>query len=186
MSKPNIISLFFLWVVFALAACGSSSQMGNGNMVTLGAANTANIVKKTAEVDSPALEAEAQAAQPTGTPDPMAFLFSVNSSEAFAIIEDTSPKCTTCHVISTRGNENGPGPNLNGLKDRAADAIPGLSAREYVKQSILDPSAHISENCPRGACKDMMYDEYGEKISSEQLETLVNFLLSLEADDDTS
>ncbi len=69
----------------------------------------------------------------------------VAEEEAFAIIDGLAPKCFVCHKISERGNKNGPGPNLNDLGSRAGDLISGLSAREYIKQSILNPTENSAE-----------------------------------------
>ena len=77
--------------------------------------------------------------------------------------------CTGCH--SRPGLSEGfVGPDLTGLADRAGDRVEGLSAEEYVSQSILDPQAYI------------VYD-YGEQmpvlpIDAGELDALVDFLLS--------
>lgn len=101
---------------------------------------------------------------------------------AFEIIDNVTPRCFSCHLISERGNKNGPGPHLNGLNERAGERVAGLSAEEYVRQSILDPGAHLVEECPRGPCVDVMVKNYSEKLTDEQLDTLVGFLLSLPTD----
>ncbi len=100
---------------------------------------------------------------------------------AVEIILSTSPRCYTCHVIGNEGNQGGPGPSLNGLKDRAGERKPGLSAHAYVRESILNPGAYIVDECPRGPCVDVMVKNYREKLTDEQLETLIDYLLSLEA-----
>jgi mono/diheme cytochrome c family protein len=102
---------------------------------------------------------------------------------AFNIIENTTPRCFACHLISERGNENGPGPHLNGLADRAGERVEGMSAEEYIRQSILDPGAFIVEQCPRGPCVDVMVKNYDEKLSDEEMDILVSFLLSLPGED---
>ncbi len=101
--------------------------------------------------------------------------------EAVALIESTSPKCFTCHLIGSEGNPNGPGPDLNGLKDHADERIEGMSAEEYLRQAILDPGIHIVDECPRGPCVDVMTKDYGEKLSDEEVDLLVDYLLSLES-----
>lgn len=114
--------------------------------------------------------------------NPVVYAYTVSSSEAFDIIDSLSPRCTACHRISKKGNANGPGPNLNGLKDRADSRIPGLNAREYIKQSIINPSAYIVQDCPKGPCVDVMAKNYHDDIGDDELEQLVNFLLSLESE----
>lgn len=103
----------------------------------------------------------------------------VTEEAAFAIIDALAPKCFTCHRISGRGNKNGPGPNLNGVGLRAGERVPGLSAHDYVMQSILDPSAFVVDECPAGPCVDVMPKNFGDQLSEEDLEALVTFLLSL-------
>lgn len=77
--------------------------------------------------------------------------------------------CTGCH--SRAGVSEGfVGPDLTGLADRAGDRVGGLSAEEYVRQSVLEPQAYI-------------VDGYGSQmpvlpVDSEELDALVEFLLS--------
>jgi disulfide bond formation protein DsbB len=102
--------------------------------------------------------------------------------EVFALIDSVSPRCFSCHVIGERGNQNGPGPNLNGLKDRAGEQVPGMEAEEYVRSSIIDPGFFLVEECPRGACVDVMSKTYPDKFTDDEITLLVDFLLSLPAD----
>jgi len=37
------------------------------------------------------------------------------------------------------------GPSFQGISKRAGDRVPGLSAVEYLRQSIVDPSAYMVE-----------------------------------------
>jgi mono/diheme cytochrome c family protein len=104
---------------------------------------------------------------------------SPQQEEAFALIENLSPRCFACHVIGNRGNKNGPGPNLNGLKMRASERVPGLSAEEYVRQSIMDPGSFLVDECPRGPCVDVMSKNYSNKLTDKDLDILIPFLLSL-------
>jgi mono/diheme cytochrome c family protein len=77
--------------------------------------------------------------------------------------------CTGCHSLGGVSNGGFIGPNLTGLPDRAGERVDGLSAEDYVRQSILDPWAYI-------------VDEYGEVMPTLPLDTaevdaLVEFLL---------
>ena len=103
----------------------------------------------------------------------------IAEAEAFAIIDGLAPKCFVCHRISERGNKNGPGPNLNGLGSLAGERVPGLSAREYVEEAIVDPSAFVVAECPAGPCVDAMPQTFGGQLSEADLDILVSFLLSL-------
>jgi mono/diheme cytochrome c family protein len=78
--------------------------------------------------------------------------------------------CTGCHTINGVSETAQIGPNLTDLSERAGDRLEGLSAEEYVRQSVLDPRAYI-------------VDGYGElmptlPLDTEELDALVAFLLS--------
>lgn len=82
--------------------------------------------------------------------------------------------CADCHTIS--GLSDGTvGPPLDGLADRAGDRVPGLSAEEYIRQSLLEPSAYVVEGYD-----DLMPANIAEEFSEEEFENLMAFLLSLE------
>jgi hypothetical protein len=170
-----------------LAACSRSAHESSSSdlPVALGAVNTTRTVddekqdnaRGTVRAQSAGDEAEDQDEQ-----NPMAYQYTVYSGDAFDIIDRLTPQCTACHRISTQGNARGAGPSLNGLKHYAGQRVEGLSAREYIKQSILNPSAHIVEECPTGPCVDVMVKTYPEQFEDGELDTLVNFLLSLDED----
>lgn len=83
--------------------------------------------------------------------------------------------CNACHTIS--GVSSGTvGPVLDGLATRAATTVAGLTAEEYIHQSILEPSAYIVEGFPDG----VMPQTFGDTLTEEQLADLVAFLLTLQ------
>lgn len=53
--------------------------------------------------------------------------------------------CIRCHSLD--GSE-GYGPSLQGISEQAGDRVPGQSAVEYLRQSILEPDAYILEGYP--------------------------------------
>jgi mono/diheme cytochrome c family protein len=78
--------------------------------------------------------------------------------------------CTGCHTINGVSETAQIGPNLTDLSERAGDRVEGLSADEYVRQSVLDPQAYIVEG-------------YGEfmpalPLDAGEVDALVAFLLS--------
>ncbi len=156
-----------------LTGCGAASRKS----MALSAVNTSRVkVAAASEHD------EGEHDDNDDDIDPMVYQGTVYSGEAFAIIDNLSPRCTACHRISTQGNARGAGPSLNGLRDHAGEREQGLSDREYIKQSIVDPSAYIVDECPTGPCVDVMVKNYHEQLSNEDIDKLVSFLLSLEAD----
>ena len=77
--------------------------------------------------------------------------------------------CTGCH--SRAGVSEGfVGPDLTNLADRAGVRVEGLTAEEYVRQSVLNPQAYIVSG-------------YGGQmpvlpVDPRELDALVQFLLS--------
>ena len=63
----------------------------------------------------------------------------------------------------------------------AATRKPGMSAKDYIRESILDPNAFIAPDCPDGPCKSpsLMPPNFGDQLTARQLDTLVEFLAGL-------
>jgi len=73
-------------------------------------------------------------------------------------------QCSGCHTLKAAGASGTTGPDLD-------QVIPGQSAAE-VKKSIVDPSAKITQGYP-----DVMPKNFGQLISPQELNALVQFLL---------
>jgi mono/diheme cytochrome c family protein len=82
--------------------------------------------------------------------------------------------CSVCHSVEP-GVEL-VGPNLSGVANIAGDRVPGLTADEYLLQSIVDPNAYVVEGFPAG----QMLDIFEETLSSEEIDALVAYLLTLD------
>lgn len=82
--------------------------------------------------------------------------------------------CTACHTISglSMGNL---GPVLDGLASRAGERVEGLSAEEYIHQSLVDPGAYVVEGFD-----NIMPADIVAEMSEEELDSLIAFLLTLE------
>ena len=72
--------------------------------------------------------------------------------------------CTTCHSLDA--GVVIVGPSLDGIGNRDAD---------YLKESILDPDAQLVEGFPAGT----MPQVWGDELTSEQIDQLVAFMLTL-------
>ena len=106
---------------------------------------------------------------------PLAPLVDESTPEGRGQVVFNTAGCTACHTIS--GISTGTiGPALDGLATRAATRVPGLTAEEYIRQSILEPSAYVVESFPDGT----MPQTFGEQLSADQISDLVAFLLTLE------
>jgi mono/diheme cytochrome c family protein len=83
------------------------------------------------------------------------------------------PFCANCHTLTDLDLL---GPGFEGIADRAATRVPGLSAEEYILQSIVDPEAYIVEgNWPED---EVMPTSYAEAYSEQDINDLVAFLMT--------
>lgn len=87
-----------------------------------------------------------------------------------------APACITCHLLDT-GSAAGVGPSLFGLGEVAASRVAGLTAEEYIRQSILNSNDYVVE----GYLAGIMYQGYAGQLQPEQVDALVEYVLSLAA-----
>jgi cytochrome c oxidase subunit 4 len=86
--------------------------------------------------------------------------------------------CNTCHQIE--GLAAGLiGPDLTHIATDAANRISGMSAAEYIRQSIMEPDSFIPEGVER-ATAGLMTPAITENLTDKQVEDLVAFLLQQE------
>jgi mono/diheme cytochrome c family protein len=85
----------------------------------------------------------------------------------------SAPGCITCH--SLEAGVTLVGPSHAGIGARAGSVVAGKSAEEYLKESIIDVDAHITEGFNKGG----MYANYGRDLTEQQVADLVAFLLTL-------
>jgi cytochrome c5 len=76
-------------------------------------------------------------------------------------------ECARCH-----GAAAGVGPSLADIQDRAGARVEGLSAEDYLHQSIVEPSAYIVEGYA-----DVMPQGYADQYSEDDINNLVRFIL---------
>ena len=102
---------------------------------------------------------------PVATPRPVETL----GRDLFAErVIGTNPGCVTCHSL-----EEGVtlvGPSLSGVSSR----IEGMSDSDYLRQSIVDPDAYVVPGFAAG----QMSQNWGEVLTEEQVESLVDFLVT--------
>lgn len=80
--------------------------------------------------------------------------------------------CGSCHTLSDAGGNGVLGPVLDGLGARAGSRMAGLSAEEYVRQSILMPKSFIVDGF-----LDAM-PSYADRITELELGMLAQYLLA--------
>ncbi len=139
-----------LALALALAACSSPVVRDDGRTL--------------ATVAPAATQPKAPAAPPAGDPERGEQLFT----------EDVGgmPSCSTCHAID---DSRIVGPGLAGVAERAEVRVEGLSAEEYLHNSIVEPGAYVVEGFP-----NVMPDVFGHTLSDAQIRDLIAYLLSLQ------
>lgn len=91
-------------------------------------------------------------------------------------------RCNFCHSLD--GSEFRGGPTLLGISERAGTRVAELSATEYLRQSILEPSAFIVEGYEKEmATYELVERQEGEHkqaftITEQELDDLIAFLLT--------
>lgn len=83
-----------------------------------------------------------------------------------------SQACASCHSIVS--GVTVVGPSLAGIATSAESRVAGLSAHDYLLQSIVRPSAYLNDGF-----QDVMPQSFGHIFTDEQLEALVSYLLTL-------
>jgi hypothetical protein len=63
---------------------------------------------------------------------------------------------------------------MNGIGQRAGERIEGMTAEDYIRQSLLDPSAHLVE----GFADGLMPQDLDQRMSEAELEAIVQYLLN--------
>jgi mono/diheme cytochrome c family protein len=75
------------------------------------------------------------------------------------------PPCSNCHTLEAAGATQTLGPNLD-------EVLQGKDAA-FIRESILNPDAQVAEGFP----DNLMPEDYGEKLSDQQVADLVAFLV---------
>lgn len=78
--------------------------------------------------------------------------------------------CVTCHTLD---GTDLVGPSLDGISEVAAERVPGMSAEDYLHESIVQPDAYLVEGYD-----DLMPKNYGETLSEEDIDNVIAFLLT--------
>jgi cytochrome c551/c552 len=87
---------------------------------------------------------------------------------------DSAPGCMTCH--STQPDKVIVGPSLAGIANRAGGRVPGQTAEEYLRNSILDPNLYIVDKFSSG----LMYQNYEDVLTEKQINDLIAYLSTVD------
>jgi mono/diheme cytochrome c family protein len=82
--------------------------------------------------------------------------------------------CAACHAV--QGDTRLVGPSLAGIARAGASRKPGMSAEDYIRESIEDPNAFIVPGFPSPS----PMPAFRGVISGEDLNSLIQYLLSLQ------
>ncbi len=78
--------------------------------------------------------------------------------------------CSSCHTITERPSVGGP--SLMTIGTDAADRVDGVSGKDYIRESIVDPTAHFLEGWGEGM------PSYASVLTTSELDDVVAFLAS--------
>lgn len=93
-----------------------------------------------------------------------------------AIFEDgggVALACSKCHALEDGSDLDRFGPSLMGVAERAATRVPEMSAIDYLRESIVDPSFYLVEGY-----HDAMLKSYARMLSEEDLDAMIALMLT--------
>jgi hypothetical protein len=97
-----------------------------------------------------------------------------HGAQLFAQGQGETPPCSTCHQTVTGQFSFSVGPNLDGIGEHAGTRVDGLTAEEYLHQSILEPERYIVSGY-----RDIMYPDYSAHLTEQSIQDLIAYLLTL-------
>lgn len=115
-----------------------------------------------------------QATSPAASPGHEAVTSDAERGEALfnQPVVGGAPGCKSCHSLEP--GVRMVGPSLANIATVAATAVDGMSAEAFIKQSIVDPDAHVTEGFPPG----LMFQDYQMSLKDGQINDLVAFLMT--------
>jgi mono/diheme cytochrome c family protein len=82
--------------------------------------------------------------------------------------------CGACHKLSDAGTSGTVGPDLDQIVANAEkNKKAGQSVEDYIKESIVNPEAFVEKGFPAGT----MPGDFGQRLSAEEIDALVKYLL---------
>ena len=88
-----------------------------------------------------------------------------------AIFNDPNMGCFLCHTINGAGGTRGP--NLSHVASIASQRRPGMSAEDYLRESINNPGAYVVPTF------DNIMPPISQRLSAEELNNLIEYLKTL-------
>jgi mono/diheme cytochrome c family protein len=113
-----------------------------------------------------------QTTVPEVTGDPEAGRLVFENGGANEASSNLGALCSGCHTLNGSDEKTQNGPDLQGISERAEEIVPGLSAAQYIHQSIMDPRAHIVDGY------SYMSAAPSRVLTEHEINDLVAFLLT--------
>jgi cytochrome c553 len=82
--------------------------------------------------------------------------------------------CVSCHNYDEAQGKNDKAPYTAGTATRSETRVAGMTAEEYIHESIINPNAYVVENYKEGD----MYQKWKDELSEQQIADLVAYLLT--------
>jgi mono/diheme cytochrome c family protein/sugar lactone lactonase YvrE len=99
-----------------------------------------------------------------------------NGRELFRSGKGDAQRCANCHRVTTRGFAVDAGPNLEWISQVAGTRVEGMSAEEYLKDSIINPLNHIVD-----IYRTPMPEDYASLLTAQDIDDLVAYMMQLTA-----
>lgn len=97
-----------------------------------------------------------------------------NGRELFRSGVGDAQRCANCHRVTTRGFAIDAAPNLEGIANIAGERIEGMSAEEYLIDSILNPLNLIVD-----IYRTPMPEDYDALLTAQEVADLVAYMMQL-------
>jgi cytochrome c2 len=93
--------------------------------------------------------------------------------------------CFACHGQPDGSVPAAVGPDLSNIANNAAERVEGMSAQQYIYESVLDPNAFIAPECPTGPCAEpsQMRLDYANVFDEQGLADLIAYYMTLTGGD---
>ena len=191
MKRRGLIVAGALSLILAMAvACGGDDDGASGAATKAPTATSPPVATATA-TSPPAATATPTSPPPaTATPTtapaidkPDDGLVAAGKELYLNVPDNAAPQalwCFQCHLIEGIDGAAGLiGPDHSHLATEAAGRVPGMTVEEYIRHSIEDPEAFVAEGVDRST-PGLMTNAITEKLTEEQIDALVAFLMTLE------
>lgn len=87
---------------------------------------------------------------------------------------NSSEGCVSCHKQDASTGDESKAPFTSGTGTRAETRVAGMTAEEYIHESIINADAYVVEGFYAGD----MYQKWAEELSEQEIADLVAYLLT--------